>query len=83
MESPLNNTGASTLARKAAVISAVGQLAELDGCLSITITFQDTSGDYSVGLATLFSADSEMSLQLSNEQGRTSLTLRRSQSSER
>lgn len=73
----------STQAKMVAATSAVGQLAELDDCLSITITFRDTSGDYSVGLATLFSADSGMNLQLSSELGRTWLTLRRSESSER
>lgn len=68
----------STQAKMVAATSAVAQLAELDDCLSITITLQDTSGDYSVGLATLFSVDSGTSLQLSSERGRTSLTLRRS-----
>lgn len=68
----------SMQAKMAAATSAVAQLVELDDCLSITITLQDTSGDYSVGLATLFSADSRTSLQLSSERGRTSLTLRRS-----
>lgn len=73
----------SMQAKMVAATSAVAQLAELDDCLSITITLQDTSGDYSVGLATLFSADSGMNLQLSSEQGRTWLTLRRSESSGR
>ena len=73
----------STQAKMVAATSAVGQLVELDDCLSITITLRDSSGDYSVGLATLFSGDSETSLQLSIERGRTSLTLQRTESSER
>ncbi len=73
----------STQAKMVAATSAVGQLVELGDCLSITIMLRDSSGDYSVGLATLFSGDSGTSLQLSTEQGLTSLTLQRTESSER
>lgn len=78
MGSPQSNTGPSMGPREASVTYAVELLAKSEGFQSITITLQDTSGAYSVALATLFSVDSEMSQQLSHERGSTSLTLRRS-----
>ena len=65
----------SMLARKAAVISAVERLAALDDCQSITITFRDSYGAYSVAAATLSSDASEMILKLSLVGPTTSVTL--------
>lgn len=64
----------STLAKKAAVISAVEQLVELGDCQSITITRQDTSGAYSVALVTQSSDIYVMTLKLSSEGQITSAT---------
>lgn len=72
----------STQAKMVDVTSAVRLLAENEDCLSITITLRDSSGDYSVGLATLFSGDSETTQSLSREQGSTSFNLQRSPLSE-
>lgn len=55
----------SMLARKAAAISAVEALAELDDCQSITITIQDSYGGFSAVAATLSSDGSEMILRFS------------------
>ena len=73
----------STLARKAAVISAVERLAELDDCQSITITFQDSSGGFSAVGATLSSDGSAMILKLSLAGPTTSVRLPLSLLSER
>lgn len=72
----------STQAKMVDVTSAVRLLVENEDCLSITITLRDSSGDYSVGLATLFSGDSEMTQNLSSERGTTSFSRLRSTSSE-
>lgn len=58
---------ASTLARKAAVISAVERLVEPGDFQSIMITQQGSSGDYSVALVTRSSDTYAMSLKVSSE----------------
>jgi hypothetical protein len=58
---------ASTLARKAAVISAVAQLAEPGDFQSITITRRDSFEDYFVVLVTPHSDTYGMTLKLSSE----------------
>lgn len=57
----------STLARKAAVISAVEQLVEPGDFQSIMITQQGSSGDYSVALVTPSSDIYGMTLKVSTE----------------
>lgn len=57
----------STLARKAAVISAVEQLVEPGDFQSIMITQQGSSGDYSVALVTRSSDTYAMNLKVSSE----------------
>lgn len=54
-----------TLARKAAVISAVEQLVEPGDFQSIMITQQGSSGDYSVALVTRSSDTYAMTLKVS------------------
>lgn len=57
----------STLARKAAVISAVEQLVEPGDFQSIMITQRGSSGDYSVALVTRSSDTYAMTLKVSSE----------------
>lgn len=73
----------SMLARKAAVISAVGQLAELEDFQSIMITQQGTSGVYFVALVTPSLDTYAMTLEVSTEGQVTYASRLRMTSSER
>lgn len=73
----------SMLAKKAAAIYAVEQLAKLDDCQSITITLQDSSGGFSAVAATLSSDGGAMILKFSIGGPATSGTLPLSRLSER
>lgn len=78
----LNSTGPSTMDRAAAVTSVLRLLVQAADCLSIMITVQDTSGDYSADLATLRLGGYEMTLKHSTGEQLTSVSLQRTTSSE-
>lgn len=73
----LSSTGLYTTPREGAVISALKLLVALEDCPSITITIQDTSGDYCAALAILRLDGYETSLKHSTEERLTSVTLQR------
>ena len=81
--SVLNSTGLYMKPKEDVVTSALRLLVSLEDCPSITITVQDSSGDYSAALATLRLDGYEMILQHSTEQRTTSVILQRTGSWER
>jgi len=81
--SVLSSTGLYTKPREDVVTSALTLLVSVVDCPSITITVQDSSGDYSAALATLRLDGYEMILQHSTEQRTTSVILQRTGSWER
>lgn len=83
MESPQYNTGLSTMPREAVVTSVLQLLVQAADCLSITITVQDTSGDFCADLATLRLDGYVMTLSHSSELQNTYVNLQRMTSSER
>lgn len=81
-DSVLNSTGLYTTPKEDAVTSALRLLVQVVSCPSITITVQDTSGDFCAALATLRLEGYAMTLKHSSELQNTCVSLQRMTSSE-